>query len=78
MINVDLRKYSTDKVYQEIVNDCLKGISHTAKDSVLAFRIKEIFERADTAEDALCEIAYESEKYLKEPIGIRCLKKRGN
>lgn len=71
MINVDLRKYSTDKVYQEIVNDCLKGISHTAKDSVLALRIQEIFERADTAEDALLEIAYEAEKYLKEPIRMR-------
>ena len=29
---------------EELVNDCLKGISHAAKDSTLALRIKEIWD----------------------------------
>ena len=37
--------------------------------------IPEICCRADTAEDALCEIAYEAEKYLKGPISMNCLRK---
>ena len=74
MVEIDLRKYGTDKVYQELVNDCLKGISKTQKDSELAKKICEILQNEESAEGALCQIAYETERYLKEPCGVRCLK----
>ena len=74
MLNVDIREYGTNKAYQELVNDCLKGISKTKKDSELAKKISEICWNADSAEDALEQIAFEAENYLKEPIGIKCLK----
>lgn len=42
MINIDLRKYGTDKEYREFVNDLLKENGIISKDSAKDMRIIKI------------------------------------
>lgn len=75
----ELRKMITtamkDILQNTTLNVAVKNIdnANVAGQETLAKQIKNILFETESQEDALIRIAYELEKYLSEPVAVRCL-----
>lgn len=75
--DLELRNMITTAIKDVLQNTTLNVAvidnANAAGQETLARQIQNILFKTESQEDALSAIAYELEKYLAEPVGVRCL-----